>query len=139
MNCQTIDKWARNSYQGDYRNSYQGDYRKVLCVCAGGRLRSPTAAVVLSQTPYHFNTRTAGLAGYALIPVNLILLSWADEIVVMEKEQEDRIREMFTGFTSCDDLRPIVCLDIPDEYAYRDPRLVELIHTRYQQKSGWGK
>lgn len=44
MNRQAIDKWARNSYQGDYR--------KVLCVCAGGRLRSPTAAVVLSQAPY---------------------------------------------------------------------------------------
>ena len=42
-------------------NRYQGEYKRVLCVCSAGLLRSPTAALVLSQEPYNFNTRAAGL------------------------------------------------------------------------------
>ena len=43
------------------RNSYQGDFKKVLCVCSGGIIRSATVALVLSQEPYNYNTRAAGL------------------------------------------------------------------------------
>ena len=37
------------------QNKYQGKYKKVLCVCSAGLLRSPTAALVLSQEPFNFN------------------------------------------------------------------------------------
>lgn len=61
-------------------NPNQGDYKRMLCVCSAGLLRSPTTAYVLSQAPYNYNTRAAGLvADFALIPVDEVLLRWAEE------------------------------------------------------------
>ena len=47
---------------GNSKNPYQGDFKKVLCVCSAGLLRSPTAAWVLSNAPFNFNTREIGRA-----------------------------------------------------------------------------
>lgn len=70
------------------RNEFQGEYKRVLCVCSAGLLRSPTTAVVLSSEPYNFNTRAAGLVReFALVPVDKVLLFWADEIVCMTADQ----------------------------------------------------
>jgi predicted protein tyrosine phosphatase len=108
-------------------NPYQGEYKKVLCVCSAGILRSPTAAMVLSQEPYNFNTRAAGLtAEFALVPVDEVLLQWADLIVCMDDRQEAQLREMLG-----EEERPIVNLGIPDVYGYRDPVLIDLIRERY--------
>lgn len=102
-------------------NPYQGDYKKVLCVCSAGLLRSPTAALVLSAPPFNFNTRAAGLdESFALIPVDTVLLAWADEIVCMDKGQADRLRAM--GFK-----KNVLVLDIEDSYGYRDPQLIKKI------------
>jgi predicted protein tyrosine phosphatase len=114
---------------GNASNDYQGAYKRVLCICSGGLLRSPTAAVVLSQEPYNFNTRSAGLnPDYALNPVDAVLLSWADEIVVMEPEMTEQIRELLKGVLGG---KQIICLNIPDLFSYRDSELMELIRTRY--------
>jgi predicted protein tyrosine phosphatase len=87
------------------------------------------AAVVLSQEPYNFNTRSAGLnPDYALNPVDAVLLSWADEIVVMEPEMTEQIRELLKGVLGG---KQIICLNIPDLFSYRDSELMELIRTRY--------
>lgn len=105
------------------KNPYQRDYLKVLCVCSAGLLRSPTAAVVLSQPPFNFNTRAAGLdVSHALIPVDDVLLHWADHVVCMTKEQEERLQQMTN--------KPIFCLDIPDSFCYRDKKLVKMIKER---------
>lgn len=110
------------------QNPYQGKYKRVLCVCSAGLLRSPTAAVVLSQEPYNFNTRAAGLVeDYALIPVDDVLLAWADEIVCMTKEQALELAKRTA--------KPVVNLEIKDDYAYRDAKLVSLIKSKYDQ---WG-
>jgi predicted protein tyrosine phosphatase len=107
-------------------NQFQGEYKKVLCVCSAGLLRSPTTAVILSQKPYNFNTRAAGLMeDFALIPVDKVLLEWADEIVCMNTEQEKQLRKI--AKKNC----PVICLNIPDSYAYRDPKLVKLIKKNY--------
>lgn len=112
-------------------NRFQGDYKKVLCVCSAGLLRSPTTAVVLSQEPYNFNTRAAGIASeYALVPVDEILLTWADEIVCMESWQADEIQSRLDKL-GIDD-KSVVCLNIKDSYAYRDENLVKLIKERYE-------
>ena len=69
------------------KNPYQGDAKKVLCVCSAGLLRSPTAAVVLNRE-YGYNTRACGTeVGHALIPLDETLMHWADEIVVMDRDQ----------------------------------------------------
>lgn len=110
-------------------NPFQGDFKKVLCVCSAGLLRSPTTAVVLSQEPFNFNTRAAGLIeDFALIPVDDVLLAWADEVVCMTKEQETVLKTRTE--------KPVICLNIPDSFGYRDPQLMTLIKERYQQATG---
>lgn len=116
---------------GNATNPYQGRYRRVLCVCSAGLLRSPSAALVLAQAPFNFNTRAAGLSTeYALIPVDDVLLRWADEIVCMTSEQAQKLNEMNTG-------KRVICLDIPDSYEYRNPGLLNLIKERYTEMSGF--
>lgn len=108
-------------------NEYQTDVKKVLCLCSAGLLRSPTAALVLSQEPYNYNTRAAGISEeYALIPVDEVLLHWADEIVCVEERIKNALVVDFdVGNT------PIKVLDIPDNYEYRNPELIELIKEQY--------
>lgn len=107
-------------------NRYQGEYKRVLCVCSAGLLRSPTAALVLSQEPYNFNTRAAGLdEAFALIPVDRVLIEWADEIVTMTSDQAEEIRNRL------EEEKPIVVLNIDDNYRYRDPELIKLIRESY--------
>ena len=111
------------------KNPYQGEYKKVLCVCSAGLLRSPTAAWVLSQKPYNYNTRAAGLTEeFALVPVDKVLLHWASEIVCMSGEQADEVQDLLDDMQ---EEKPIISLNIPDMYGYRDPELVELIRTAY--------
>lgn len=106
------------------KNPYQGNAKKVLCVCTVGLLRSPTCAEVLSQSPYNFNTRSAGIdPDFAIVPVTKSLLDWCDEIVVMESKHERRIKELTD--------KPIINLNIEDVYEYRNPDLIKLIKGRY--------
>jgi len=119
---------------GNCKNFYQGEYKKVLCVCSAGLLRSPTAAWVLSQEPYNFNTRAAGATpDFALVPVDEVLLTWADEVVCMSEEQAGTVRELLDNLKLYDPPR-VICLDIPDQFKYRDPRLVKLIKDRYNKR-----
>ena len=107
-------------------NEYQGHFKRVLCVCSAGLLRSPTAALVLSQEPFNFNTRAAGLhPDFALIIVDDVLLKWAQEIVCMNAEQA-RVLKNMTKDT------PIINLDIADEFEYRDPELMNMIARQYK-------
>ena len=109
------------------KNPYQGNTKKVLCVCSAGLLRSPTAAKVLWKE-YGYNTRACGLdVGHALIPIDEVLLTWADEIVCMTHDQLDYIRDKW-GVRDT----PIVCLGINDSYAYMDMNLIANILTAYK-------
>ena len=115
---------------GNARNIYQTDIKKVLCVCSAGLLRSPTIAVVLSQEPYNYNTRAAGLSEeYALILVDDVLLHWADEIVCAESWMSQEIEEMLKALSM--EHKDIIALDIPDKYEYRNPELMQLIREKY--------
>ena len=108
-------------------NRFQGKYKRVLCICSAGLLRSPTAAWVLSQEPYNYNTRAAGLTPeFALIPVDEVLLMWADEIVCMSRKQAVEIRNLLG-----DEERPVVVLELPDNFGYRDPELIRMIREAY--------
>lgn len=120
-----MDKYLMNR-KANSHNRFQGTYKKVLCVCSAGLLRSPTTAFVLSQEPYNYNTRAAGLIEeFALIPVDEVLLEWADEIVCMTEEQKTELKSLSD--------KPIICLNIEDNYAYRDIKLIELIKTQYNK------
>jgi predicted protein tyrosine phosphatase len=112
-------------------NIYQGKYKRVLCVCSAGLLRSPTAAFVLSQEPYNYNTRAAGLTKeFALVAVDEVLLHWADEIVCMSDEQAEQLADI------TEEGKRIVSLNIEDNYRYRDPELIALIRLKYDSPLG---
>ncbi len=111
-------------------NPNQGESKKVLCLCSAGLLRSPTAAFVLSSPPYNFNTRSAGVAAdYALIPVDQVLLEWADEIVVMEEWQAKEVHKLMEEFLTPE--KEVFCLGVPDKYGFKDPDLIKLIKKAY--------
>lgn len=113
-------------------NPYQTNARKVLCLCSAGMLRSPTIANTLHKE-YGYNTRAAGVdAHYALIPVDSVLLEWADEIVCAEGS----VYRTLTKHYSLDDInRYIVVLNIPDRFSWNDPELVALIKKQYADSS----
>ena len=111
----------------------QGEYKKVLCVCSGGLLRSPTAAWVLSNPPYNFNTRCAGIDDkYALIQVDSLLIEWADEIVCMERKHHKQIEKKFEGHEYLGP-KKVICLGLSDDYLYRDESLINVIKERYDE------
>lgn len=119
---------------GVHSNRFQGEYKRVLIVCSAGILRSATAAHVLCQRPFNFNTRNVGTAPYALIPLTEDLIQWADEIVCMETEHKLNVMNklMEWGYPS---VKPIIVLDIEDNYEYRNPTLVKLIKERYKART----
>lgn len=110
-------------------NQYQrfDEFKRMLTVCSGACLRSPTAAVVLSQDPFNFNTRAVGMDDeYAIVQMDPVLMEWADEIVVMELWMKQVIDQRFEDHGTT-----IYVLDIPDRFEYRDPELIKLIKDRY--------
>lgn len=116
-----------NNRKHNSKNPYQGSDKKVLCVCSAGLLRSPTAANVIHRDFCH-NTRAAGLdSDFALIPVDDVLIHWADEIVCMNYEQKLKLMDMAGNKT-------VINLDIPDEYEFMNVELQNLIYAAYKAK-----
>lgn len=112
-------------------NRFQGNTRKVLTVCSAGILRSPTAAHLLASEPFNFNTRSAGVsAEYAFIPVDQVLLEWADDILCMEQWQADEIKSSLDAFGL--GAKEVKVLNIPDQFPYRDPKLVKLLMDQFR-------
>lgn len=109
-----------------FDNPFQGKDRRVLFVCSAGLLRSPTGARLYAQK---YNTRAAGSADYALIPVTHDLLLWAQEVVFVDKENREAVHERFdlTEFPC-----KIVVLDIPDQYEHMHPELVKAFKEQYE-------
>lgn len=103
-------------------NPFQGEMRRVLTVCSAGLLRSPTLAWMLSNPPYNFNTRAAGSSqNYALVPVDQVLLEWADTVVFVERDCMEEVERTVRPKEDRDDW---VVLNLRDVYDYRNPELV---------------
>jgi predicted protein tyrosine phosphatase len=109
-------------------NQYQmiDKYKRVLVCCSVGLLRSPTVARILANDPFNFNTRAVGLdVSFALITIDPVLLSWCDEVIVMDFSQKVQV-EMFAEEHQIDlSMTPISVLDIEDNYSYNDCQLIE--------------
>ena len=100
--------------------------RNVLFICSQNRLRSPTAEQVFANWP-GIETSSAGLNNDAENPVTPELLQWADIIFVMERAHRSKLSTRFKAHLS--DAR-VVCLEIPDEYEYMDPDLIQLLKAK---------
>lgn len=98
----------------------------MLFICTQNRLRSPTAEQVFSDWP-GIETQSAGLGNEAGNPVSPELLAWSDLIFVMEKSHRNKLSKKFRSFLSN---KRVICLDIPDEYEFMDPVLVQLLKEK---------
>ena len=93
---------------------------RLLFVCARNRLRSLTAEHVFAAVP-GFETDSAGVAPDAENRITPELIAWADVILVMEPSHKAKLTKSFSkAFRG----KRLVCLDIPDNYAFMDPELV---------------
>lgn len=98
----------------------------VLFICSQNRLRSPTAEQVFACWR-GIEVASAGLSAGAAYPVTPELLGWAELIFVMEKVHRSKLTQKFRAYLN---RKRVVCLDIPDEYAFMDPALVALLKAK---------
>jgi predicted protein tyrosine phosphatase len=68
--------------------------------------------------------RSVGTSSGARHPVSAGDLDWADVVVVMEDKHRARLLARFRALLAH---KPVHVLDIPDDYPYMDPDLVELL------------
>ncbi len=95
----------------------------LLFVCSRNQWRSPTAEAIYKDYP-NCHVRSAGTEPSARIKVSEKLVRWADLIFAMEKRHKQRLIERF-GDALAD--KPIIVLDIADDYAFMDEELVDSI------------
>ena len=100
--------------------------KTILFICSQNRLRSPTAEQVFANYP-GLEVSSAGTNHDAENPLTAELVSWADIIVVMEKRHRAKVQRRFRAALLG---QRIICLDIPDDYAFMQPELVELLGAR---------
>jgi predicted protein tyrosine phosphatase len=98
---------------------------KVLFVCSRNRLRSLTAEAIFDGVGGH-HVRSAGTEPGARVRVTAGHLGWADVIFVMEKRHLSRLQAKFREELGG---KRVVCLYIPDEYAYMDEELVDRLRA----------
>lgn len=67
---------------------------------------------------------SVGLDHDAAVKINADYVTGSDLIVVMEKGHEMKLRRRFKRYLSG---VKVMCLDIPDQYAYMDPELVKIL------------
>ena len=102
----------------------------MLFVCSQNRLRSPTAEQVFSRRR-DIEVASAGTNHDADNSLTHELVAWADIIFLMEKAHRAKLQQKFKA--SLKKAR-VICLDIPDNYAFMDPVLIRLLEakvTRY--------
>jgi predicted protein tyrosine phosphatase len=100
--------------------------QRVLFLCRQNRRRSPTAERLFCKRP-DLDVRSAGTSADALARVNQQMLDWADRIFIMDEQQRQSLQRRFHGHPA---LERLICLDIPDDFVFLQPQLVELLHAR---------
>lgn len=100
--------------------------KKLLFLCSRNKLRSPTAEAVFAEYA-ELEVESAGLDRYAEVPVSTEAIEWADMIFVMEKSHKSKLSKNFQPFLKG---KRVICLDIPDDYEYMEPALIELLKQK---------
>lgn len=98
----------------------------VLFVCSRNQWRSPTAERIYRKVP-GVNVRSAGTSRGAKRKLSVADIRWADLILVMEEKHKSRIAAEFRDEVK---YKRIQVLDIPDDYRFMDPELIELIREK---------
>ncbi|MCX6883724.1 MAG: protein tyrosine phosphatase [Verrucomicrobia bacterium] len=102
---------------------------KLLFICSQNKIRSLTAEHMLQGVP-GYSVKSAGTEPRSRIRVNEGHIGWADIIFVMEKKHlrilEDNFQETLNG-------KRLICLNIPDEFIYMEPDLIDELKAGISQ------
>ncbi len=100
--------------------------QRILFICGKNKLRSPTAETIFASHPA-LEVVPAGLDPSAPNTLSGELIEWADVIFVMENNHLNRLRKRYGEYLKG---QRVICLDIPDDYKFMDPALVEIFERR---------
>lgn len=102
---------------------------RLLFICSQNKIRSLTAEHMLQGVP-GYSVKSAGTEPRSRIRVNEGHIGWADIIFVMEKKHlrilEDNFQETLNG-------KRLICLNIPDEFIYMEPDLIDELKAGISQ------
>jgi predicted protein tyrosine phosphatase len=87
--------------------------------------RSPTAERIYADKPL-VAARSRGTSKKAAKTIKGTDIEWADVILVMEQKHHKRLLSDFPGEMR---FKEIHVLDIPDDYKFMDPQLIEEIEA----------
>ncbi len=114
------------------KSSAENIKRNILFVCAKNQWRSPTAETIWRRHP-DLNVRSGGTSVSARHKVSIEDIQWAHVILVMEEKHKSKLK---TDFLHALKQKLVYVLDIPDEYKYMDPELIELLTSSVQNVLG---
>ena len=100
--------------------------KRLLFLCSQNKLRSPTAEAVFAGHPA-VEVDSEGLNNDAEVPLSEEQVEWADLILVMETTHRNRLNRKFGKSLAG---KRVVVLNIPDNYDYMDPVLIDLLKKR---------
>ena len=100
------------------------DKHHVLFICSRNQWRSPTAEQVFRRHRL-LPVRSAGTSPNARRRVSADDIAWSTVIMVMEEKHKSRLKADFARALQG---RTIYVLDIPDDYRYMDPELVQQLN-----------
>jgi predicted protein tyrosine phosphatase len=100
--------------------------KNILFICSQNKLRSPTAETIFCDIE-GFKVLSVGLNNDAVVPITSELVEWAETIFVMEKAQKNKLQKKFRKYIN---KQRVICLDIPDDYEYMQPELVEILEQK---------
>ena len=98
---------------------------KLLFVCSRNQWRSPTAEQVWRKHP-RVQARSAGTSANARHVMSVDDVAWADVIFAMEEKHKSRLMAEYRRLIGS---KPVHVLDVPDEYRYMDPALVQQVEA----------
>lgn len=100
--------------------------RRLLFLCSRNRLRSPTAEAIFANYA-GIETDSAGLSPDAELRLSADQVEWADVILVMECVHQQRLKRDFGKSLGG---KKVAVLNIPDNYDFMEPALVELLKLK---------
>lgn len=100
--------------------------KHILFVCSKNKWRSPTAETIFTGKE-GFDVLSAGLNNDSENPLTSELVEWADTIFVMERKQKNKLQAKYGKFIK---KQKLICLEIPDNYEYMNPELVDLLEKK---------
>lgn len=95
----------------------------LLFIRSRNQWRSPTAEAIWRRRP-GYEARSAGTSPNARNPIGPADIRWADIIFVMEYKHANRLRAEFARLL---EHKRLHILDIPDDYRFMDPELMEML------------